>query len=461
MSSSSAPQVTTESPLAEGSVGHSTVKLITARLLPLLLICYAIAFIDRTNISVASLTMNADIGLSDAAFGLGAGLFFITYTVFEVPSNIILARIGARVWISRIMVTWGLVTIGMMFVEGPTSFYIGRMILGAAEAGFYPGVIYYLSTWFPSAVRSRAISLFQIGGPLALVFGSPLAGSLLNLDGRAGLAGWQWVFLITGIPAIVAGVIVFLKLTDRPAQATWLPEANRTWLVETMAKESQPEHGHLLRLVLSKPVVWVVAGINFFIILSLYGVSLWLPRIVQSLTGSGNFAASSLSAIPYLVAVIAVVLVARDSDRRPERAFHVAIPCAVGAAGFLVAGLVSGHPTVSLGALCLASAGIYSAIPPMWGMTTKVLSGSVAAAAIGIISAIGNVGGFVGPYLAGLINQATGNATTSLVALSGSLLIAAALVLVVRPLLRAEFDRKLIREGATPVADPRLQEQNS
>jgi sugar phosphate permease len=445
---STSPQVANPRGYAVGSIGHTTIKLITRRLLPLLLVCYAIAFIDRSNISVAALTMNADIGLSDATFGLGAGLFFLTYTIFEVPSNVILARIGARVWISRIMVTWGIVTICMVFVQGPVSFYVLRLLLGAAEAGFYPGVIYYLSLWFPSMVRGRAVSLFQIGGPIALMFGSPITGSILGMHGIAGMAGWQWIFVLTGIPAIVAGVVVFLTLTNEPGRAVWLPDENREWLVATMAKEEHQEHGHVAKLVLSKPVVWVVSGINFFIILSLYGISLWLPKLVKSLTGSGNFEAAAISAIPYAVAVVAVLLVARDSDRRDDRSLHVAIPCIVGGLAFVATGMISGQPILSLIAICIASAGIYAAIPPMWGMTTPVLSGAVSAAAIGIISAIGNVGGFVGPYLTGLINQASGNPVTSMFALAASLLIAAALVFVARPLLRKESQRKTDAEAA-------------
>jgi len=282
----------------------STLRRVTTRLIPLLLICYAIAFIDRTNISIASLTMNADIGLSDAAFGLGAGIFFLGYTIFEVPSNIILARVGARLWIARIMVSWGVVTILMMFVHNEWTFYAGRLLLGICEAGFYPGVIYFLTLWFPAARRGKAFSLFQIGGPIALVVGSPLAGSLLNLDGLGGLAGWQWVFLVTGIPAIVFGVIVFFYLTDKPADAGWLEPDQRTWLMNTMSAEHAHDHsGHVLKDALRTPLIWIVSGINFFIILSLYGVSLSLPRIVKSLTGQTNFITSVITAIPYVFAV--------------------------------------------------------------------------------------------------------------------------------------------------------------
>lgn len=421
-------------PAPNSPLGKAVLSRVTRRLLPFLLVCYAIAFIDRTNISIASLTMNEDIGLSDAAFGLGAGIFFIGYTVFEVPSNMILAKIGARLWIARIMVTWGIVTILMMFVSDATSFYIGRFFLGVAEAGFYPGVIYFLSTWFPAESRGRAFSLFQIGGPIALMIGSPLAGSLLQLDGIMNLAGWQWVFVATGVPAIVAGVIFFLFMTDKPQDAKWLTSEQREWLVTTMQHEqaASGSHSHSFRAAMKHPIVWLVSAVNFLIILSLYGVSLWLPRIIKNFAGTSNLLTSFLSAIPYVAAVVAVLLVARHSDKMRERHLHVAVPCLAGAAALAVTGLVAQQPVLALVALSLASAGIYAAIPPMWGLPTAVLGGPAAAAAIGLISAIGNVGGFVGPSIAGYITQTTGQPIASLLAMGGSLALAGVLVLVMR-----------------------------
>lgn len=425
---------TPQLPGVDSAIGKATLAHVTRRLLPFLLICYAIAFIDRTNISVASLTMNKDLGLSDVAFGLGAGIFFLGYTIFEVPSNILLARIGARIWIARIMLTWGVITSLMMFSTDATSFFVFRLLLGIAEAGFYPGVIYFLSTWFPMQARGKAFSLFQIGGPIALVIGSPLAGSLLQLNGVAGLDGWQWVFLVTGIPAVIAGTIFFLFMTDRPTQAKWLPAEQREWLVATMDKErlDSGEHGHSFKTAMKHPIVWLVSAVNFLIILSLYGVSLWLPRIIKNFTGAGDLLTSFLSAIPYIAAVIAVLLVARSSDRRRERHLHVAIPALTGAVALALTGVVAQQPWLALVALSVASAGIYAAIPPMWGLPTAVLGGSAAAAAIGTISAIGNVGGFVGPYVAGLINGATGQPLASLVAMAISLALAGILVLLMR-----------------------------
>jgi MFS transporter, ACS family, tartrate transporter len=424
----------TELQAPDSDFGKAVLSRVARRLLPLILICYVIAFIDRTNISIASLTMNQDIGLSDAAFGLGAGVFFIGYSVFEVPSNVLLAKLGARVWITRIMISWGIVTVLMMFVRDPVTFYLGRFLLGAAEAGFYPGMIYFLSTWFPAAARGRAFSLFQIGGPIGLIVGSPLAGSLLQLDGVLDLAGWQWVFIATGVPAVVAGVAFWLHMTDKPQDAAWLPEQQREWLVATMAAEqvTAGAHTHSFLGAMRHPIVWLISAVNFFIIVSLYGVSLWLPRIVQGFAGSSDFVTSLLSAVPYVAVVVAVLLVARHSDRTRERHLHVAVPCLVGAVALACTGLVTSYPALALAVLALASAGIYSAIPPMWGLPTAVLGGPAAAAAIGLISAIGNVGGFVGPSIAGFIIELTGEPASSLAAMGASLALAGLLVLALR-----------------------------
>jgi ACS family tartrate transporter-like MFS transporter len=407
---------------------RSTLRTAMVRLLPFLLICYAIAFIDRTNISVASLQMNPDLGISDAAYGLGAGVFFLTYTLLEVPSNRILARVGARWWIARIMVSWGIVTILMAFVVDEWTFYLGRLLLGACEAGFYPGVIYFLTRWFPRAARGRAFSLFQIGGPIALMIGSPLAGSLLELDGNLGLAGWQWVFIVTGVPAIVAGLIVFVYLVDSPKSAKWLSAEQQNWLTATLAEEGDDgshANGSMKGAFRSK-IVWMTCAVNFFIIMSLYGVSMWLPRTIQSLTAADNLTVSFMSAIPYVGAVIATVVMSRIGDRtgRPHRITLVAT--LVGGLGLIVAAATSQAPVLSLIGICIASAGIYAAIPSMWSMSTARMPVMLAATSIGFISAIGNVGGFVGPYVGGLANTATGTPAATLVIMGVSLVVAAA-----------------------------------
>jgi ACS family tartrate transporter-like MFS transporter len=428
-------------------IRRATIAKVTRRTLPFLMLCFFIAFVDRVNVSVASLQMNDDLGLSDAAFGLGAGIFFIGYVLFEVPSNLVLDRVGARKWIARIMITWGLVTIAMMFVTGPKSFYAMRFLLGVAEAGFYPGVIYYLSQWFPAQERGRGFSLFQTAAPIALAIGSPLAGLLLGLDGVAGLEGWQWIFLVTGIPAVVVGFITFFYLTDKPADASWLTAEERTFLTATM-REEREQHGggHGLRAALRNKFVWLLSAIYFLIVMSLYGVTFWLPKTVKNIADTGDLVTSLLAAIPWVAAALAIIFVARHSDRTRECRFHVAIPCFAGAAGLALTALTLGQPIIALAALALAAAGIQSGIPPFWGLPTAFLSGTAAAGAIALINSLGNIGGFTGPYLAGLINDATGSDQGALWMLCATLASAGALVLVTR---------RLVAKESAALAEPR------
>lgn len=404
----------------------STISIVMWRLLPFLLICYAIAFIDRTNISVASLQMNPDIGLSDAAYGLGAGIFFLSYTLLEVPSNRILARIGARLWIARIMVSWGIATVLMAFVVDEWTFYFARFLLGACEAGFYPGVIYYLTRWFPISARGRAFSLFQIGGPIALMVGSPLAGALLEMDGILGIAGWKWVFAVTGAPAIIFGFFVLYFLTDSPAKAVWLTNEQRNWLVKKLANEGDDgsHNSTPLNKIFNFRIVWLTCGINFFIIMSLYGVSMWLPRTVKGLTGADNLTVSFLSAIPYIGAVVVTVLASQYGDRigKPHRITFWST--FIGGFGLLITAMNAASPVISMIGLCIASAGIYGAIPSMWSLSTSRMPVLLAATSIGFISAVGNVGGFVGPYVAGLVNTLTGQSATGLMIMGASLFVA-------------------------------------
>lgn len=423
-----------------------TLRKVMTRLLPFLLICYAIAFIDRTNISIASLQMNADIGLSDTAYGLGAGIFFLSYTILEVPSNRILARIGARLWIARIMVSWGIATILMAFVVDEWTFYLGRFLLGACEAGFYPGVIYYLTRWFPRAARGRAFSLFQIGGPIAFMIGTPLAGSLLELDGSLGFAGWQWVFVVTGAPAIVFGFLVLIFLTDSPSKAKWLDGAQKEWLTGKLADEGDDgSHASTpLKVVLHNRIVWLTCGINFFIIMSLYGVSMWLPRTVQALTGADNLAVSFLSAIPYIGAVIVTILASRLGDKIGQPQWITFWATVAGGIGLVITALNATSPVISMLGLCIASAGIYGSIPSMWSLSTARMPVLIAATSIGFISAVGNVGGFVGPYVAGIANTMTGNSSVALMLMGLSLFIASGFTLMASRTKPVVFAEKIL-----------------
>ena len=320
-------------------IERSTMARVTWRLLPFLLLLYIISWLDRVNVGFAKLQLNADLGFSETIYGIGAGIFFVGYGLCEIPSNLLLVRYGARIWIARIMITWGVISACMMFVEGTVSFYVLRFLLGVAEAGFLPGIIYYLSHWFPKQHRARAVSWFMIGIPLSLVFGGPLSGWLMqDLDEVAGLHGWQWMFLLEGIPAVLLGFVVLVFLTERPSDARWLTAEQRDWLTERIASEhheAHSKHGVHLRAALTHPTVWLLAIVMFCCQTGSYGLSFWVPSIVKSLTGYSEFAVGMFTAIPYVAAALAMVLVGLSSDRTGERFLHVAIPSLVGALGFL------------------------------------------------------------------------------------------------------------------------------
>ena len=311
--------------------GRQTVAKVSRRLLPFVLLLYVVAWLDRVNIGFAALQMNKDLGFSDAVYGFGAGVFFVGYALCEVPSNLILARVGARLWIARIMITWGVLSIAMMFVNGPWSFYIVRFLLGVAEAGFLPGILYYLGHWFPAAQRAHAVSWFMLAIPLSTVVGGPLAGFILELQGAQGLAGWQWLFLLEGIPAVLLGFVVLVYLTDTPEQAKWLTPEQGRWLsalVKAEHRAAEERHGVGLKQALVHPTVWLLALILFAGQTASYGLTLWIPQIVQSLSGLGNLAVSMISALPYVAASIGMILIGASSDRRNERFMHVAVPSA-------------------------------------------------------------------------------------------------------------------------------------
>ncbi|MEO8017664.1 MAG: MFS transporter [Pseudomonadota bacterium] len=414
---------------------RSTIASITWRLLPFLLLLYIVSWLDRVNVGFAKLQMNADLGLSDTAFGLGAGTcFFVGYALFEIPSNLALVRFGARIWIARIMITWGLLSAGMMFVEGTTSFYVMRFLLGVAEAGFLPGIVYYLSQWFPREQRARAVSWFMIGIPLSVVFGGPLSGYLLGLDGSMGLRGWQWLFLIEGLPAVLLGFVVLGFLTDKPADARWLTAPQRQWLTERLAAEHQAasRHGFGVRDALRHPTVWFLAVIMFCCQFGSYGLTFWVPSIVKGLAGYSNLEVGFLSALPYIAAATGMVLVSRSSDRSGERFLHVAIPTAIGAAGFIAVGFLLSAPIAAMFALAVAAVGDYSTRGPFWAMPGKFLSGGALAGAIALINAMGAVGGAIGPTTVGYLKEHTGSFLAPMLMLSGVLLAGSILTLILR-----------------------------
>jgi ACS family tartrate transporter-like MFS transporter len=415
---------------AESRNDATLISKIRWRLLPLMFAAYIIAYIDRVNIGFAALQMNRDLGFSATVYGLGAGVFFIGYFVFEVPSNLIMERLGARLWIARIMISWGLISAAMMFTRGPVDFYALRFILGLAEAGFFPGMILYLTYWFPANEGARAVALFMTANAFAGVAGGPLAGALLTMDGTGGLRGWQWLFLLEGIAAVVIGVVVFMYLPDGPHDARWLTGRERRRLEQRLAADyrAEDQHSHSLRQVLTDRRVWLFCWLYLALVIGLYSISFWLPQILRRLSNTSDLLVGVLSAVPYLFAVIGMVWIGRHSDRTGERRWHVAVPALLAAGGLLLCGF-TGTPGLALAALSLAALGIWGALGPFWAMPTARLSRSGAAAGIAWINSVGNLGGFVGPYAVGVLSVATGSLTIPMGVLSASLVVAAILAL--------------------------------
>ena len=416
-------------------IERTTMARVTLRLLPFLLLLYIISWLDRVNVGFAQLQLKPDLGFSDTIFGYGASIFFVGYALCEVPSNLLLVRYGARLWIARIMITWGLISIATMFVQGATSFYVLRFLLGMAEAGFLPGIVYYLSQWFPREHRARAVSWFMIGIPLSLIFGGPMSGWIMKyLDEVQGLHGWQWMFLIEGIPAVALGFVVLGFLTEKPADARWLPAEQRAWLTERIAAEhheAKSRHGFGLRQALTHPTVWLLAVVMFCCQTGSYGLSFWVPSIIKGLTGYSEFTVGTLTSIPYIAAAVAMVLVSRSSDRTGERFLHVAIPSVIGAAGFLAMAYMH-SPWLALLALSIAAAGDYCTRGPFWALPGKFLVGSAAAGGIALINTMGALGGVVGPSTVGKLKDVTGGFLVPMLLLSGILVVGAALTLRLR-----------------------------
>jgi ACS family tartrate transporter-like MFS transporter len=399
------------------------------RLLPFLLLLYIVAWIDRVNIGVAALQMKPDLGLSDTVFGFGAGIFFAGYFLFEVPSNLILVRVGARFWIARIMITWGILSALMMFVQGPTSFYVLRFLLGVAEAGFLPGILYYLSSWFPGAERARAVSWFMVAIPLASVIGQPLSGLLLELDGWHGLQGWHWLFLLEGLPAVALGFVVLAYLPDSPEKAKWLAPTERKWLTERIGGEgrtAQGRHGSgPWWTPFLHPTVWLLALVLFTCQTGNYGLQFWIPQIVQGLSGYGNLATSMIAALPYAAAAVGMILIGRSSDRTGERLLHVAIPSAIAGVAFIV-GAQFTLLLPAMIALTIASVGDLGTRGPFWALPTRFLTGGAAAAGIALINTCASLGGFVGPLAIGFLRDRTGGGNTAGLVFLGVLMLLAA-----------------------------------
>ena len=411
---------------------EATYLKVTWRLIPLLLLCYIVAYLDRVNVGFAKLQMAGELGFSDAVYGLGAGMFFIGYFFFEVPSNIILHRVGARVWIARIMVTWGIVSGGMMFIQTETQFYVMRFLLGLAEAGFFPGIILYLTYWYPSHRRARIVSMFMTGIPLAGVIGGPLSGWIMkSWDQVNGLHGWQWMFLLEAIPSVLIGVVVYFYLDDRITSAKWLKDEERDLLQKRIEEEeSDKEHVPMMQ-VFKSGRMWTMSAIYFTMAMSLYGVSFWLPTIIKGMGITDNLEIGMLSSLPWIAAVFSMLLFARSADKMRERRWHVVIPMLMGSTGLILSVLLSGNHYLSFAALILACMGIVSAIPLFWSLPTAFLVGAGAAAGIAAINSIANLAGFLAPYLVGWLKQLTSSTDSGMYMLAAALVIGAAITLMV------------------------------
>jgi MFS transporter, ACS family, tartrate transporter len=428
------------SPSANSELETSTIRAISLRLIPFLVLAYFFSYLDRVNLGFAALTMNAELKFSPTIFAWGAGIFFIGYFIFEVPSNLALEKFGASRWIARIMVTWGIISALMALVSGVWSFYALRFLLGVAEAGFFPGIILYLTYWYPAKYRARFLAAFAIAVPVSTVIGAPISGLLLGLDGAMGLKGWQWLFVIEGIPSVVLGVVSWFYLTDRPAKADWLTAEQKAWLSSKLEGETAAKQAatHLtLGQALASPKVITLSLIYFGFVGALYGMQFWLPQIVKAF-GFSNAQTGFVIALPYLFGSVAMVLWARHSDATHERVAHVGLPLLLTAAALAVCGYMD-NPYVTMVALVVAAIGTFCTFALFWTLPTAWLSGSAAAGAIALINSIGNLAGFGGPYLIGWVKEATGSTSTGLLVLAVLPLIGGLLVFLGGHETKAEF----------------------
>jgi MFS transporter, ACS family, tartrate transporter len=424
-------------------IEQSTIRSVGSRLIPFLFVLYIVCYLDRVNVGFAALQMNQDLGFSARAFGFGSGVFFLGYALLEVPSNLLLSRVGARRWIARIMISWGVLASSMALVRGPHGFYVLRFLLGAAEAGFFPGIIFYLSEWFPAGERSRANATFMTAIPISGILGSPISGALLRMDGCLGFRGWQWLFVLEGLPSVLLGVAALWYLTDRPSDATWLAPEYRRWLAEQMSQEREQRERHYdlkVRQVLASGTVWQLAFVAFAFQIGLYALTLWLPQIVKEWFKSSELVIGILTAVPYILTAAAMLMVGVDASRTQDPTLHVALPLVVAAAGF-VASVYLRSPVAALLALSMTLAGLLSACGPFWSLPTKFLSGSAAAAGIAMINSIAAVSGFVGPYAVGLLKDADGGYGSGFLILAFASVLGATITLRLRraPRLAAAF----------------------
>jgi D-galactonate transporter len=405
---------------------------VTRRLIPLLFACYVAAFLDRVNIGFAKLQMLGDLRFSETVYGFGAGIFFIGYFLFEIPSNIMLHRVGARLWIARVMLTWAVVSASMLFVTSSTGFYILRFLLGVAEAGFFPGVILYLTYWYPSDRRARVLALFMTGIPVAGVIGGPTSGWILKgMAGVHGLAGWQWLFLLEALPSLVLGVAVLLYLDDGIVNARWLAADEKEILAGRIAEDQQQISTHSLWDGFTNARVWFLSVVYFCLIAGLYGAGFWLPTLIRRTGVESPLAIGVLTVLPNAVAAVAMVTISRRSDRARERRWHLIVPALVGAAGWIVTVRFGQNTAIALSGMSFAMAGVTTSLAQFWCLPTAILAGAAAATGIALINSIGNLAGFLGPSVIGWLVDRTGSTDAGIYALAGVMAVGSMLVLTI------------------------------
>lgn len=412
------------------SIEQITLKKISWRIVPFVMFAYFIAFFDRINIGFAALTMNQDLGFSSTVFGVGAGMFFIGYFLTDVPSNVILQKVGPRIWLARIMVSWGIIAACMMFVQTVTGFYILRFLLGVAEAGFFSGIILYLSTWFPIKRRAQVIALFMAAAPISSMLGSPLAGIILSMHGAFGMKGWQLMFMLDSVAAILLGIFTFFYLSDRPQKNRWLSKDETQWLIDTLAEENKGKAGQAKTSIwkgLTDVRVLTLAVVYFGTSAGLYSLNIWSPQFIKSF-GLTTMQIGFINAIPAALSIVAMILWARHSDKTKERTWHVVGACLFACLGFILAGTVHSLP-LAVVALVMASVGISSCKPPLWSIPSLFLNGPAAAAGLAAINSIGNLGGFAGPAVIGWLKETTGDFSLALYCVAAMLVVSAVLTL--------------------------------
>jgi ACS family tartrate transporter-like MFS transporter len=422
------PQTSPSAPVDE----RRLLARVSRRFIPLAFVCYVVAYLDRVNVGFVANELQHDLGLSATGYGVAAGLFFLGYCLFEVPSNLILERVGARRWIARIMITWGLVAMATTLVGSAWTFMAARVLLGVAEAGFFPGIVLFFTYWFPASERARTGALFMTASPVAVIVGAPLSTWILRFDGIGGLRGWQWLFLIEGVPAVVLGLIVLGVLTDRPEDARWLAPVEREWLARRMADDRAARgtagHGTTADLFTSR-TLWLLCAVFFLNSIVNYGMFLWLPKLLADVTKLKGFTLSATTAVPFAVALAAMVLVGRSSDRRGQRQRFVAACALATAVGLAIAVSFQRQTWLLVSGFAVAQVGLRSGAGVFWALPAELLGTTAAAVSIGLINAFGGVGGFVGPTLMGAVLDATGGYTGGLIALAGVLVVETILIL--------------------------------